>query len=88
MHCASGKPHSKNDAAMGRRGDAEMRRSAVVNIRSYKELRVYQGAMEAAMRIFERNASGSDAGSIHRASPLLRCSISIYGYKHSFFGTC
>jgi four helix bundle protein len=37
-----------------RRGDAEKSEpSPVQNIRSYKELRVYQAAIEAAMRIFE-----------------------------------
>lgn len=39
----------------GTRGDAEIKTGlrAMQSIRSYKELRVYQAAIEAAMRIFE-----------------------------------
>jgi len=39
------------------RGDAATRGTEVPNIRSYKELRIYQAAMEAAMRIFELTRS-------------------------------
>src|SRR5436305_3601213 len=42
------------DAETGRRGDRETTgRKDMPNIRSYRELRVYQAAMKAAMRIFE-----------------------------------
>ena len=43
------------DTEILRRGDTEIntRLRKMQNIRSYKELRVYQAAIEAAMRIFE-----------------------------------
>jgi len=50
-------PSASRDAETRRNGDAEKKpfvdTSAMQSIRSYKELRVYQAAIDAAMRIFE-----------------------------------
>ena len=46
-------PTERRDRETGGRGDTAKRRTDMGNIRSYKELRVYQAAMDSAMKIFE-----------------------------------
>jgi hypothetical protein len=71
------KSSAKNDGETGRRGDGARGWFLKEKIRSYKELRVYQAAMDAAMRIFELTKTFPIEEKYSMVDQMRRCSRSV-----------